>query len=272
MPPLPQSPQDYDVVLGGQTNLPLNALVLGGLEGVRHRLTSPVVAQRIAAIAEARHQGKAGLEGVIQALQDDALAVQKAAYQALHQWPAPEAEAALQAYDAYPIFECLQILTGHAGGITAIALSQDGETVVSGGRDCTVRVWDWQAGEVIWEFPVNTLIYAVAVSPDGQTVAMRDRQQQIQAWYLRNGQAIEPDDLQLRSIPSVIVSQGEHRTSRHLISGSQNTIKIWDLKAGRECCLLRGHTSLVTAVASHATQPLLVSGSQDRTIRIWGVA
>lgn len=265
----PAQPQNSDAVLGGQQS-PLTAVVLGGLTGLQQRFASPIIAQRLGAIAAAPNYGPAGLNLVITALQDQALAVQRAAYLKLQTWPDPAADLALAAYDPYPIFTSLATLTGHAGGITAIALSRDNTLIVSGSRDCTLRVWDWPSGETIWEFWVDRLIYAIGLSADGQTVAMRDRQQQVKAWYLRNGQEIEPEDLSIRSIPSVILSQTPHRTPRHLISGSQNAIKIWDLGAGRELCTLNGHTSLVTAVAVNAPQ-LIVSGSADRTIRVWGV-
>jgi WD40 repeat protein len=257
--------------------MPLTAVVLGGLAGLRQQFASPIVGQRLAAIASAPTYGSIGLNLVIAALHDEALTVQQAAYRKLQTWPDPEAELALQDFDPYPIFSNLMTLTGHAGGITAIAISADHQTIVSGSRDCTLRVWDWQSGEAIWEFWVDRLIYAIGISEDGQTVAMRDKNHQVKAWYLRNGQEIEPEELlSLRSIPSVALtstplSQTPHRTPRHLISGSQNTIKIWDLQAGRELCTLSGHTSLVTAVAVHAPE-LIVSGSEDRTIRIWGIA
>ena len=271
MSPSPQ-PQNFDAVRGGQPTLPLTALVLGGLVGLRQRFASPMVDQRLAAIAAAPTYGSPGLNLVIAALRDESLRVQRAAYWQLQTWPDPDADLALQQYDPYPIFTTLATLTGHAGGITAIALSRDGCSIASGSRDCTLRIWDWQSGEAIWEFWVDRLIYAIGFSADGQTVAIRDKKHQVKAWYLRNGQEIDPEDaLCLRSIPSVILSQTPHRTPRHLISGSRNTIKIWDLQAGRELCTLTGHTSLVTAVAVNAPD-LIVSGSEDRTVRVWGVS
>jgi WD domain, G-beta repeat len=262
------APQNFDAVLGGQP-LPLTALVLGGLEGLRQRFASPLAGQRLTAIATAQTYGTVGLDLVITALHDPDLEVRRAAYRKLQTWPAPEADAALQQYDPYPLFTNLITLTGHRGGITAIALSPDGETLASGSRDCTLRIWDWQSQEAIWEFWVDRLIYAIAFSPDGQVIALRDQHQQVQAWYLRNGQPIEPEELlTLRRIPSVALSQV--RTHRHLISGSQNTIKIWDLQQGRELCTLQGHTSLVTAIAVQPLE-LLVSGSEDWTVKVWGV-
>lgn len=72
-------PKDFDVVLGKEVPPPLGGVVLGGLAGVKHRLTSKVVEHRIAALKEALKYEDAGLELVIQALDDEAQEVRNAA-------------------------------------------------------------------------------------------------------------------------------------------------------------------------------------------------
>jgi WD40 repeat protein len=58
---------------------------------------------------------------------------------------------------------------------------------------------------------------------------------------------------------------------RYLCSSSQASIRIWDLHQGREVAVLRGHTSLVTAIAATSRGDWIVSGSEDRTVGLWGV-
>lgn len=70
----------------------------------------------------------------------------------------------------------------------------------------------------------------------------------------------------LKQIASVTLSD-----RRYLISASKNMIRIWDLRMGREVMVLKGHTSLVTAVAVRSDRPWIVSGSEDRTVRLWGI-
>ena len=64
-------PKEYDAVLGGQNFPPINAAILGGIAGVKHRLASPSVEARRAAITEALNYGEEGLEAAI-AVFDDA--------------------------------------------------------------------------------------------------------------------------------------------------------------------------------------------------------
>ncbi|MCL1471136.1 pentapeptide repeat-containing protein [Argonema antarcticum] len=72
MPENPGQPRHYDVVLGGKTPPPLTGAVLGGLAGVKQRLRSTVAEHRIAALMEAPHYGEAGLDSIVQALDDKA--------------------------------------------------------------------------------------------------------------------------------------------------------------------------------------------------------
>ena len=68
----PNQPRAYDVVLGSQAKAPLGGVVLGGLEGVKQRLSSGAVEYQLAALSEALKYGDAGLDLVIQALQNQA--------------------------------------------------------------------------------------------------------------------------------------------------------------------------------------------------------
>jgi hypothetical protein len=76
-------PREYDAVIGGQNSIPVNAVVLGGIAGVKSRLASPILEARIVALSEALKYGEAGLDLIIQALQDESLLVKFAAYSLL---------------------------------------------------------------------------------------------------------------------------------------------------------------------------------------------
>ncbi|MBW4579691.1 MAG: WD40 repeat domain-containing protein [Tildeniella nuda ZEHNDER 1965/U140] len=259
-------PRDDDAVLGGSSPSPIGAMVLGGLEGVKQRFGSPIAAQRIAALLEA-NDAQVELELLIQALHDESLQVQKVAYLRLQPRKDAIAKRALESYDPYVLFECLGTLTGHTSGVTAVAVSPDGRSIISGSRDETIKVWDWWAREEVFTLNARSFIYAITVSADGETFAIRGRDQTVKAWCLRTGRQIRPEKGALRAIASVTLTG-----DRHLMSSSQNAIKIWNLKTGRELCTLKGHTSLVTAVAVSTDKQLIVSGSEDHTVRVWGVA
>ena len=52
-----------------------------------------------------------------------------------------------------------------------------------------------------------------------------------------------------------------------LIGGSEETIKIYDIRKKVEVGLLEGHTGTITIIKSYDN--FIFSGSEDRTIRVW---
>lgn len=72
-------PKPYDAVRGGQQPPPVGGVVLGGLAGVQHRLSSPVTEHRIAALKEAFNYGDAGLKIIVKICQSETGPVQRAA-------------------------------------------------------------------------------------------------------------------------------------------------------------------------------------------------
>jgi predicted RNA binding protein YcfA (HicA-like mRNA interferase family) len=73
MPDPENRPREYDVVKGGQNSTPIDAAVLGGISGVKNRLSSTLLEVRIAALSEALKYGEAGLDLVVIALQDESI-------------------------------------------------------------------------------------------------------------------------------------------------------------------------------------------------------
>lgn len=83
MPDNLNNPSYYDAVLGGQNTAPINAAVLGGIKGVKQRLSSHIIEHQISALSEALNYGEQGLVLVIQALNNDCEEIHLAAYKLL---------------------------------------------------------------------------------------------------------------------------------------------------------------------------------------------
>jgi len=54
--------------------------------------------------------------------------------------------------------------------MTAIALTQDGQHVISTSRDCSLKVWDLKNGDIFASFSADSSLLTCAVSPDGMTI------------------------------------------------------------------------------------------------------
>jgi formylglycine-generating enzyme required for sulfatase activity len=109
----PNQPKEYDAVLGGQNPPPINAAVLGGIEGVKKRLASSSLEVRINALSDAVKYGDQGLDLVLQALQDESIEVQFAAYSLLKDRQEPQVKQQLENF--LPLFE-FEVVTVDASG------------------------------------------------------------------------------------------------------------------------------------------------------------
>ena len=91
-------PKPYDAVRGGQVPPPVGGVVLGGLAGVKHRLSSSVSEHRIAALRETLNYGDAGLKIAIEICQTETGPVQRAASDLLRERLSAIAREKLQAF------------------------------------------------------------------------------------------------------------------------------------------------------------------------------
>ena len=71
---------------------------------------------------------------MINALED--LALKLKAYQLLRKKTEPQVSQAFKGVNFYPLFKCLRILEGHTSGFNSLAITPDGQSIVSVSEDC----------------------------------------------------------------------------------------------------------------------------------------
>ena len=164
------------------------------------------------------------------------------------------------------------IFEGHTDFVWSIAFSPDGQTLASGSRDRTVRLWNPHTLH-----PETTLIghsnevWSIAFSPDGQTLASGSRDRTVRLWDTSTRQLKTTlSGYNIENITSVAFSpNGQTIASGTASSGGNHTIHLWDVSTGDYKTDLTGHTERVTSVAFSPDGQTLASGSEDRTIRLW---
>ncbi|EDR10455.1 uncharacterized protein LACBIDRAFT_385169 [Laccaria bicolor S238N-H82] len=60
--------------------------------------------------------------------------------------------------------------------------------------------------------------------------------------------------------------------STHIVTGSDNSVQVWDASTGAELKLLKGHRASILSVAFSTDGTYIVSGSIDRSVRVWDVS
>ncbi|ETO32083.1 WD-40 repeat protein [Reticulomyxa filosa] len=161
-------------------------------------------------------------------------------------------------------------LKGHSDCVTSVQFSPDGNRIVSGSEDNTIRLWDALSGKQIQCFEDHTgEVTSVQFSPDGKRIVSGSYDNTVRLWDVSSGQQIQCFEGHTDCVVSVQFSPSGDK----IISGSfDNTIRLWDPLSGKQIQSLEGHTNIVTSVHFSHDGNQIVSGSDDQTIRLWSTS
>ncbi|MGH3928826.1 MAG: WD40 repeat domain-containing protein, partial [Pseudonocardiaceae bacterium] len=85
----------------------------------------------------------------------------------------------------------LHQLTGHTGGVWAVAWSPNGTRLLTGSADNTARVWDAATAEPLHQLTGHTnAVWAVAWSPDGTRLLTGSADNTARVWNAATGLAV----------------------------------------------------------------------------------
>ena len=161
---------------------------------------------------------------------------------------------------------------GHTKLVNAVAFSPDGTLALSSGcMDRAIKLWDVETGDYLHTFEGHTdAVESVIFSPDGQTALSSSYDLTLMLWdvvmrkYLRTftghtdyiyDACISPDGLTALSCSRLI--------------------KSWDMATG-QCRLtfptVDGHTNIIRSIAISPDGKRALTGSADKTMKLWNVA
>jgi len=164
------------------------------------------------------------------------------------------------------------ILRGHSGGVRAITFSNDGDWLVSGGDDATLRLWprqkNYSESQALTGHTRSVRALA-AGSQNGALFSCSD-DRTVRWWDMQKGHFVSTP---LSGHQERVWAVAESPDGKILATGgADNSVRLWHsdkLDAGAFATL--PHPAWVRAVAFSADQTILAVGGDDGTIILWKI-
>lgn len=158
-------------------------------------------------------------------------------------------------------------LKGHAQKLTSVCFSANGEKIVSGSWDKTVKLWN-KEGELLKILKQYPQIVTVSCASQAPIMISANKQGVIDIWDLeKKDQLINP----LIS-KSMIFSLGISPDGQKVVSGDMNgKIKLWDIKNKEPLDTAEEHEGFVNSLSFSQDGNYLASADEEGSIRLWQV-
>ena len=156
----------------------------------------------------------------------------------------------------YKLRRCLFTLLGHLDYIRTVQFHAEYPWIVSASDDQTIRIWNWQSRGCISVLTGhNHYVMCAAFHPKEDLIVSASLDQTVRVWDTTGLRKKT-----VRGAPSQ-VDDGNvvSRVNNELFGGNDALVKY----------VLEGHERGVNWAAFHPTLPLVISGADDRQVKLW---
>lgn len=161
---------------------------------------------------------------------------------------------------------------GHFDSLNCLAYTHDGTKVITASDDGKIKIWDTSSGHCVVTFTDHTSsVTAISVPKMKRNVFFTaSLDGTVRAYDLvryRNFRTFTaPERIQFTCLASDV-------SGEVVVAGSMDSfdIHLWSVQTGQLLDRLAGHAAPISSLAFAEESSMLVSGSWDRTVRIWDV-
>jgi WD40 repeat protein len=162
---------------------------------------------------------------------------------------------------------------GQTVSVTKLAFSPDGKRLLTCGMDLSIRIWDWEKGQVVNRLDQDVATgfpTAIAFSPDGLYYVIGNMSDKtpnnVRVVRVEGNKEVSRFLGHSAGISCVAVAPD----NRRVVSGSQDgTVRVSDLRSATEFVAFKKHNGIVYSVAVSADGKWVLSGADDKVVRLW---
>ncbi|WP_313949419.1 WD40 repeat domain-containing protein [Anabaena sp. FACHB-709] len=160
-------------------------------------------------------------------------------------------------------------LFGHTDSVWSVALTKDGQTLVSASEDQTIKVWNLETAKVTTTLQGHTdTVRAIALTPDDQTLISGSADKTIKIWNLQRLRIKRTLSSHAGGIWSLAISSD----GQTLVTAHENgSIQIWNFPTGQLLRTIKGHQGRIFSVAMSPDGETFATGGIDKKIKIWNL-
>ncbi|KDQ63948.1 hypothetical protein JAAARDRAFT_27621 [Jaapia argillacea MUCL 33604] len=171
----------------------------------------------------------------------------------------------------YNTHEKVTSFEAHPDYIRCLCVHPTASILLTGSDDMTIKAWDWEKGwKNIQVYEGHThYVMNIAINPkDPNTFASSCLDRTVKMWSLGSPTPNFTMDAHDKGVNYVEFYPGADKP--YLVTcGDDKTVKIWDYLSKSCVQTMESHTNNVSFAVFHPNLPIIISGSEDGTVKIW---
>ncbi len=157
-------------------------------------------------------------------------------------------------------------LREHTKPVNAVMYSPDGKSIATGSADNTIKIWDAATGQVKTTLNADSKeVTALAWSSDGKYIVSGGSEGAIVIWEAASGNKVAETNFKSK-VNSVTISPDVQYLAA---AGADKKISIWNIETKQIVKEFEAHEKDINAIAFSDKGSLLVSVSNDASLKIW---
>lgn len=162
--------------------------------------------------------------------------------------------------------KCMFTLTGHLDYVRTVFFHHELPWIISASDDQTIRIWNWQnRKEIACLTGHNHYVMCAQFHPKQDLIVSASLDQTVRIWDISGL-------IKKHSSPASSNSFGNHSSMNQFDQYNRNQPPQQDIFGNTDAVVkyvLEGHDKGVNWASFHPTLPLIVSGGDDRAIKLW---